>query len=285
MLKAELHNKLPSKSPDDACVALDRLEDLLTSNLLGSLTSLPAEQVLLPWLRQARPHPAWSPEPLVPEGVLDATVLFWPRAGTREADAPALLRLESRTHAILIKCKYEWGKSNAARSEDSEGKAHGDPLVDAWRSLASGKVHPSRSDAAAAGSASHGVKRVYVTAHGTMPVADLEESWPLLTPEEQSLARFCWLSWRDLHSLVTREPPEPFTADTSQRNPRRDIAALLERKSLLRFRSFDRLALAPPPSFSDPTWRVRWSLGPLPSPPPLPLFAGRAAHISREDER
>jgi hypothetical protein len=285
MLKAELHNKLPSKSPDDTRVALDRLEDLLTSNLLGSLTYLPAEQVLLPWLRQARPHPAQPPEPLVPEGVLDATVLFWPRAGTREADALALLRLESRTEAILIECKYESGKSNAALSEDPEGKAHGDQLVDYWRSLASGNVRPSRSDAAAAGSAIRGVKLVYVTAHGTMPVADLEESWRLLEPEEQSLARFFWLSWRDLHSLVTREPPEPSTADASQRNLRRDIAALLERKSLLRFRGFDRLALAPPPLSSDPSWRVRWSLGPLPSLPPLPLFAGRAAPTSREDER
>jgi hypothetical protein len=118
MLKAELHNKLP----DDTRVALDRLEDLLTSNLLGSLTYLPHEQVLLPWLRLAQPHPAPGTEPLVPDGVLGATVLFWPRAGTREADALVLLRLESRTEAILIECKYESGKSN--RRNDERGSTH-----------------------------------------------------------------------------------------------------------------------------------------------------------------
>ncbi|MBZ4419085.1 hypothetical protein [Myxococcus sp. RHSTA-1-4] len=261
MLKAELHNKLP----DDTRIALDRLEDLLTSNLLGSLTYLPAEHVLLPWLRHARAHPSHVTEPLVPDGVLGATVLFWPRAGTREADALVLLQLESRTEAILVECKYESGKSNAAISEDSDGKAHGDQLVDYWRALAGDGIRPSRSDTSATRAPIQGVKLVYVTAHGTMPVEDMAESWKQLTPEEQSLARFYWLSWRDLHALVTREPPrQPAPGDTAQRNLRRDLAALLERKSLLRFRGFDRLASTLPPVSSSPAWRERWSLGPPP---------------------
>ncbi|NMO19392.1 hypothetical protein HPC49_18705 [Pyxidicoccus fallax] len=277
MLKAELHNKLP----DDTRVALDRLEDLLTSNLLGSLTYLPAEHVLLPWLRLARAYPTHNTEALVPDGVLGARVLFWPRAGTREADALVLLRLESRTEAILVECKYESGKSNAAIVEDSSGKAQGDQLVDYWRALASGNIRPSRADTSA--TVIRGVKLVYVTAHGTMPIADLDESWKRLTGEEPSLARFYWLSWRDLHSLVTQEPPTP--TDESQRNLRRDIAALLERKSLLRFRGFDSLASRLPPVSATPAWREHWSLPPLPFLPPLPLLAERGLNTSNEDER
>ncbi|HZI03730.1 MAG TPA: hypothetical protein VEZ71_06895 [Archangium sp.] len=258
MLKAELHNKLP----DETRVSFERMEDLLTSNLLGSLTYLPAELVLLPWLRQARPFPPEEGGKLVLDGVRSTQVLFWPRAGHRQADALVLLqRHDGPPEPILIECKYEMGMSNAAAHGGPDGSSTGNQLTDYWRSLDKGAVTPTRHEALdIPGSSFRGTCIIYITAHGTMPGEALQRSWDLLSQEEKARARFFWLSWRDLHAVLNRARGE--CKDDSRQNLLADLIALLQRKSLIRFRGFEILTPAVPLRTTSPHWRVRWQLHP-----------------------
>ncbi|RKH17515.1 hypothetical protein D7X74_12220 [Corallococcus sp. CA047B] len=250
MLKADLHNKLASGN-------LTRKEDLLTSNVLGSLTYLPATAALLPWLRQAQRQHGPDGIPLVGKDVIDATVSFWPRAGAREPDAVLLLHSrDGSTEPVVIECKYLETLSQKPFSTDPEGRTHGDQLVDYWRALNEGTLR-TRDGSSWTGK---GKRLLYITRQGTAPERELEQSWNRLLDSEKAEASFFWLSWRALHPVLTELAPQ-----LPKGGPHRlvtDLVAYLEHKSLLGFRGFSSLSHVIPVLDAPPTLRERWSLHP-----------------------
>jgi len=280
MLKAELHNKLPVETR----VSFERMEDLLTSNLLGSLTYLPAELALLPWLREAQRFPLGKNDQLVMEDVRSTRVRFWPRAGHRQADALVLLQRPDGEEPLLVECKYEQGMSNIAARVGPDGESSGNQLTDYWRALDKGTVMLSKHAASDPLRPSfQGSCIVYITAHGTMPDETMQESWKLLSEEERSRARWFWLSWRDLHSVLTRALIS--CEEESWRNLLVDLVALLERKSLIRFRGFAVLTQSVPSLPLSLYWRVRWQLHPPAFLASINPLADRAQEPAQRTER
>lgn len=123
MLHAELHGKLSSDVGDGA----ERLEDVLTSTVFGTLFAASAWHVVTDWLSRARRGADMIP-PV--ESGNDATdYWFWPWLGTAEPDL--VVRLGSTL--VVIEAKYFSGKSGSSTpAEDADST---DQLVREWRAV------------------------------------------------------------------------------------------------------------------------------------------------------
>ncbi|MBK7403879.1 MAG: hypothetical protein IPJ41_04395 [Phycisphaerales bacterium] len=123
MLHALLHGKL-----DESTSEPDRLEDALTSTILGTLLLVDATTVLRDWLppEQGASHKVgMDPPPAVLEG------WFWPRLPFAEPDC--LIRIGARL--FVIEAKYRSGKSGySLQSVDAETPAR-DQLQSQYRSI------------------------------------------------------------------------------------------------------------------------------------------------------
>jgi hypothetical protein len=256
MIFAELRGKLR----DDYSLAHERAEDLLTSSVFQLLRYLPPEQGLLPLLLAART----VRQPWVAFGAVDAVdVELWPSFGSA-GQPDVLLHLFSerrQTHAILIEAKLYAGKSGRSAPDDSGGNGnthehdladHGpavsavthrelvherDQLVKYWQELQRRYIASEIATAI-----------VYLTAHLTPPLADLDESFAL-----DGTMKLGWLSWYDICRIA---------ADISHRSPKdlpaKDLAELLHHRGFGTFRGFRdglRPALPASPRFF---WTALW---------------------------
>lgn len=128
MLHAELHGKLGSDTSD-----AERREDILTSTAFGVLFAASAWDVLIEWLKRARPV-----GPQVPLHIMGSdwqAYWFWPDLVGAEPDL--VIRIGSLL--VIVEVKYHSGKSG---KDSSAAAAAGGPvrpdikdqLVREWRS-------------------------------------------------------------------------------------------------------------------------------------------------------
>jgi len=107
----------------------DRMEDLLTSDVFGCMRYIPAEKVLIPFLREARSFKGNNL--VVPDNIVAVHYSFWPwlklpRRIPCEPDVVVGLEIEDGyVHLIMIEAKYYAGLS----SEEDERNEPNDQLA------------------------------------------------------------------------------------------------------------------------------------------------------------
>ncbi len=264
MTIAELHGKL---APDKPNGVHDRMEDLLTSDVFGTMKYTGWQHGFLDWLLLAEPAPIEPAPPpistyLVPERTTQVGYRFWPTLrNKREADVGLLFCFEERDPLlILIEAKYKSGTS------DWDGGEPGDPysltgnqIADQVRGLNQMMAHellnlfePALWFRKLNDPGSIQKVHLFVTIHTVLPARDYELSkkklsapWPLPA---------YWLSWTSLAECLSNH------LDASERCVREligDLCRLLHRKELVPFIGFSMepwRGSAKRPSF----WREQW---------------------------
>lgn len=245
MTIAELHGKL---APDRPGGAHERMEDLLTSDVFGTMKYAGWEHGFLDWLLKAEPAPVEpSPPPidtyLHPARIIHVHYSFWPRLkNNREPDVALLFCCDSADPVlIVVEAKYFSGTSDWEGDEpDNPFSLTGNQIADQVRGLKQmsaekllewfqPSVIAQRSNVRASLRRLH----FFVTMHMTMPVHDYEhsakrlgKSWPLHS---------YWLSWTTLAECLRKRLDQPHEGLTALLS---DLHALLDRKGLLPFRGF-----------------------------------------------
>src|SRR3989304_1732492 len=108
MLAAQLRGKLTRKEED--------LEDLLTSNVFGSIKYVPHENGLIPLLAAAEDSNGFNPLRSLPK-ISAVDYEFWPyledgNGNAREPDVLIRITYETKRQIIiLVEAKYKSGKS------------------------------------------------------------------------------------------------------------------------------------------------------------------------------
>lgn len=270
MTVAELHGKLAPDQPDGAH---ERMEDLLTSDVFGTMKYAGWEHGFLHWLLKAEPAPIEpSPPPISTYLSLAKTThveySFWPRLkNNREPDVALLFCFDSEDPLlILVEAKYLSGTS------DWEGNEEADPSGRTGNQIADqvqGLQNMSEEDCLGWFQSSTAIERpniscklrrihLFVTMHTVLPVRDYELStrnlggtWPIHS---------YWLSWTRLAECLKDHLDQP---DKGLAALLGDLYKLLQRKGLLPFHGFNMepWQIYPQiPSFWYERW---WSLPPL----------------------
>lgn len=184
MLQAQLKGKLTRREED--------MEDLLTSNVFGSIKYLPPEDGLLPILVNSQDSDG-NPPNFDLQNINDVTYHFWPwieKPGCFgcEPDVHIIMNLTNGSKVIVfVEAKYLSPKSSGP---DGERKAPYDQLAREWDNLQ--EV-----------SAQEGAKPffLYVTAHLGYPMSDFLDSVKDYKKYKQKEMSMYWISWRKLPGL------------------------------------------------------------------------------------
>ena len=110
---AEIHGKIS----DTGTNLSERMEDLLTADIVGCMRYLPAKKLLIPFLNTSHSHQGYSLS--IPDHVLKVHYLFWPSIrikGCTPCEPDVLLSIETTEgfHLIMIEAKYFSGLSSEA---------------------------------------------------------------------------------------------------------------------------------------------------------------------------
>jgi len=238
MTIAELHGKLSPDAPD-ACH--ERMEDLLTSDVFGTLRYAGWAVGFGAWLRSATPAPlaGLAHRPLataVIEAPRRVALAFWPTLPNgREADVAVLVEnIEGSAALFLVEAKYLSGTSDTAPSADAARGRSGNQVADQVNGLAT-------LDALTIATwfALDALPRVttrihlLITTHTTMPTDVYRVAALHVRPEVDVHA--CWLSWT---SLARHLGPHRYGADEGKATLVEDLVRLLERKGLVPYSGF-----------------------------------------------
>jgi hypothetical protein len=201
---AELHGKI---SPDD-----ERLEDLLTSTVFGTLFMANAWETLLAWLARARPIGASVPL------LADASVTnywFWPRLDDAEPD----LVIRAGAALIVVEAKYHSGKSG-------DGDEHADDqLVREWRACSPQANTSTYAPSLCEAITSCKLELVYLVKRARL---GRERRAVEVSAAQLPDARMYLLTWEDLDEVIASHGARWA----------RDLRAYLHRKGLAAFRGF-----------------------------------------------
>lgn len=187
MLAAQLRGKLTRKEED--------LEDLLTSNVFGSIKYTDSEKGLIPLLAAAEDSNGFNPLRSLPD-ISDVTYEFWPYLDGGDGNAcepDVLIRITRETkHQIilLVEAKYKSGKS----SEADDGIEPNDQLAREWDILT------MREKAATP-------YLLYVTADFSYPNKDIEEAQSEFEKKRNGRLNVVWISWRKLPTILNDDEP------------------------------------------------------------------------------
>lgn len=192
MLMALLKGKLSHEQ--------ENMEDILTSNIFGTLQYFPPSQGLLLFINQAINDETNPNNPFrnIKE-VSEVTYEFWPylnESDCNPCEPDVLIRLtapQGERFIVLIEAKYLSGKS----SERDEGERPNDQLAREYDNL---KIVAKKE------------KRVpiliYLTAGLSIPKDEMEASQSELECKRKIKADFYWLSWRHLiHAIEKSKDP------------------------------------------------------------------------------
>ena len=264
MTIAELHGKLSG----DASNASDRLEDLLTSDVFGSIQYAEAWPELEAWLLRAM-NADGDRLADVFHGfkIARATMRFWPGGGRlrREPDLAIAITSEDGTdYGFCIEAKYLSGKSNRKSESKSADEPtaelaapSGDQLAEEWQQM-QGALPKSYGWPCDLDEQKRAL--IFVTAHAACPRRELVESVGKLRPEEQgaALQRCFWLGWCDLHCVLRHDESDSLPDDgwpAGKTLLLRDLYRLLDRKGLKSFRGYADLVMNLVPNESGEPWQ------------------------------
>lgn len=250
MLHALLHHKL-----DEGREELERLEDALTSTVLGTLIMVGADETLHLWLAAARG--CGRQEQSLTGGPVGGA-WFWPALA--EAEPDLVLRLGDQL--LVVEAKLAADRHDRWVDDDGEEDVRAsDQLVRQWLSLQPKHVdnvaYPSDLREAIACS---NLTVVFLVDRRRLGRArrELAESAALLPPH----ADLRLLTWQDLHRLLCSEAVE------GPHHWKRLLVLYLERLGLASFRGFRRAStsLGSFPTLTPDHWHLggrrsllRWS--------------------------
>ncbi len=270
MTIAELHGKLAPGQPGGVH---ERMEDLLTSDVFGTMKYAGWERGFLDWLLQAEPAPVEPPPAPISSYLTGATIgavgyRFWPRmANGREPDLALLFEFDQEDPLlIVVEAKYLSAAGDGAEEgKRQRGGLTGNQIADQVRGLSEMTAqelgHWFEAAPAVGGlPAGTHVRRIhlYVTTHAALPEGDYEQAqarlgspWPLPA---------YWLSWTWLADCLSHHLEGP---ERCSRELITDLHRLLLRKGLVPFRGF---GMEPWERETETAsfWReVWWALAPI----------------------
>ncbi len=187
MLEAQLHGKLTREQ--------ENLEDILTSNVFGSIKYVPFKKGLLPILRNTENDKGeYSLNDF--KDIKDVTYKFWnwiPKNNSEGCEPDVLITI---THSsgnktiILVESKYLSGKS----SEAMEKYGPNDQLAREWKNLL---LHTEKDTQKVT------LILLYVTANICYPQSEINESRQdfIKWLPNQNEPNIIWISWRKLTKL------------------------------------------------------------------------------------
>lgn len=235
MFVAQLHHKL-TRSEED-------MEDLLTSNALGIWSYLPVETIeigLLRFLRTAQRLDGamfTGPEKL---SSIDMKFWHWIQEGDAKGAEPDVLiemtSSDSRKWLVLVEVKYLSPKSSFADKSDARPN---DQLAREMHNLRR-IAQKRRLDEYAV---------IYVTAHTSMPEADIEEAVEELNTKTgyDASGTFYWTTWRRLPDILRETMP---LCESSYRSLLGDLQTIILHMGLCFFPGMDIKAW----TLGSPSW-------------------------------
>lgn len=207
MLQAQLHGKLKREEED--------LEDLLTSNVFGTMQYIPYDEGILPLLRKAESE---RKNPFLNIGKISKIDYnFWQPLAEQNCNLciPDVLiditEENGNRTTILVESKYMSGKSSKANDDDENPH---DQLAMEWDNLVS---YANRHDSKP--------YLLYITADITYPKNDIEESKNEYTKKRGGNMCVLWISWRRL----------PYLFQKSEYKILKDLVKILKIKGLTFF--------------------------------------------------
>ena len=229
MTIAELHGKL---SPKRAGGFYERMEDLLTSDVFGTMKYAGWEHGFLEWLKSAREP--WgkcvNASLVLPnnDDILYAEYFFWPTL--KNGRKPDLLigfhQKDGRVALVIVEAKYLSGPSNIEmESEFTTAGVTGDQIADQVNGF------PDTLDKNRHAVISNRI-HIYLTAHHTCPMDTYLDSSKRI---ERDDVRCFWLNWQTLTALLEKEL---MRVGGRTKLLLQDLLDLLKRKDLVQFRGF-----------------------------------------------
>lgn len=257
MTIAELHGKL---SGTDAAKCHDRMEDLLTSDVFGTMQYVGWEHGFLKWLHGAKFAGLIGTDQiaeLIPLANLESIhFAFWPRLpNQREPDVVLLFEYSSSCSLLLVEAKYFSGTSDFETEEDVDhfGRT-GNQIADQINGLASVSDEWVRSTMTVNELApiKHRI-HLFVTANVMFPSPVYREAAKHTGPGNVSAF---WLSWTFLCEFLETELAE--IDDVGRAAQIVDLVRLLNRKGLVPFRGFRGDISWERPAELGTFWQRRW---------------------------
>lgn len=229
-IKAEIHGKISSKGTN----ITDTLEDLLTSNVFQLLRYMSLEKGLMLVLNEATN--IQGDKFTLLEDISEAEFCFWEKFDNCEPDILIKLKQGSVVYAnIMVEAKYLSGKSGSAIyiNDEDEGEdtyiAGSDHLEKQWSAL---KVY--------SGKVPHYL--IYLTMDWVMPLPAIKESIRASSDDVFSKHMY-WINWQSIHKILnTIIEKDQMTLSCSEEKIISDILALLEKKGLVEFTGYRRVA-------------------------------------------
>lgn len=224
MLAAQIKGKLTRKEED--------LEDLLTSNVFGSIKYVTPENGLIPLLSAAEDLNGKYPLKDISQ-ISTVDYEFWPllnEENCNRCEPDVLIHVTHTTGTktiILVEAKYKSGKS----SEADDGEKPNDQLAREWDNLS---VLARRKDLVPI--------LIYITADFNFPNTDVEEAQFETKKKHDSKIDIAWISWRKL-SVIFEE---------SNYDIINDLVTVLQRQWLIFFEG-----ISVPDDFEPISWRFQ----------------------------
>lgn len=190
MIEALLRGKLSMKQ--------ENMEDILTSNVFGTLQYVSPELGLFRFLAAAKTMEGETPFDTLMEAGAFVEYEFWPRWQKCEPDVQLLIHgSDSCSYVVGIEAKYHSGKSTEAGPSEEETEEQReaectDQLIREWVALV---------DEAAIRNAKPIL--IYLTADLGFPAEQIRDSLAEYHRKRPALPTptICWLSWRELPRL------------------------------------------------------------------------------------
>jgi hypothetical protein len=225
MLAAQLMNKLTRREED--------LEDLLTSNVFGSIKYVPIEEGLIPLLSAVEDSNGNNVfEDL--SHILKVDYSFWPYLKEERCigcEPDVLIQIKHKNGAqiiILVEAKYKSGKSSEATDDDDKPY---DQLGREWDNL----LVFARNKSAIP-------YLLYVTADFGYPGEDIEKSYREFKEKRGAKIDIVWISWRKL----------PVIFCESKHDIIKDLVEILRRQWLIFFEG-----ISAPEDFKSIKWQFQ----------------------------
>lgn len=224
MLHAELHGKLSSDIGDGA----ERLEDVLTSTVFGTLFAASAWDVIAEWLSRARRGPHTLPPFRSSYELTD--YWFWPWLHNAEPD----LVVQLGATLVVIEAKYFSSKSGSSTSADDVDPS--DQLVREWRAIGptadASRYDPRLRDLVTEPTTPRLLIYLVRRSRYAREVAELEQSLA-----QEPAASMYLLTWEDLDEVL---------ASRLHIRWANDLHRYLARRRVTAFRGFGRAFTAAP---------------------------------------
>ena len=226
MTIAELHGKL---NPDSPCGAHERMEDLLTSDVFGTMKYAGWQYGFMNWLRSAQsPDGKGCAANVLPANDIIQRVhfLFWP--SLRNSREPDLLlgieTIKGEIIQVMIEAKYFSGTSDIEiAAEEITPERSGNQIADQVNCFPT--FFPNLKNKVI------GSVHLYVTAHDSCPIYVYERAEEHIKMKDIPLF---WLNWQSLPALLSNVQPE----DQGRQEMISDLIQLLQRKNLIPFDGF-----------------------------------------------